>query len=106
LNLKGKKIGFAITGSFCNFKNTIQKIKEIISQGAKIIPIMSFNAYNLDTRFGKAQDFIDTIEEMTENKIIHTMDIAEQIRTEEYGRYYDYCPLYRKYYCKISKWNL
>lgn len=83
MKLKGKKVGFAMTGSFCTFKSTIPKIKEIIGQGAEVIPIMSFNAYNLDTKFGKAQDFIDEIEEITGKKIIHTITDAEPIRAKE-----------------------
>mgnify|MGYP001114190114 FL=1 len=49
MNLEGKKIGFALTGSFCTFKKTIEqieKLKEI--NNIDIFPIMSFNSYNLD----------------------------------------------------------
>lgn len=79
LNLKDKKIGFVLTGSFCTFSKTIPKMKELIEKGAEVIPIMSFNSYNLDTKFGKAQDFINEIEEITEKKIIHTIQEAEPI---------------------------
>lgn len=81
LKLEGKKVGFAMTGSFCTFKSTIPKIKEIVENGADVIPIMSFNAYNLDTKFGEAKDFIDEIEDITKKKIIHTIQDAEPIRT-------------------------
>lgn len=81
MKLEGKKVGFAMTGSFCTFKSTIPKIKDIINQGAEVVPIMSFNAYNTDTRFGKAKDFISEIEEITGKKIIHTIKDAEPIRT-------------------------
>ena len=47
--------------------------------GADILPIMSYNAYNLDTKFGKASDFINEIESITEKKIIHTIQGAEPI---------------------------
>ena len=70
MELKGKKIGFVLTGSFCTFNKTIEKIKELVKLEAKIIPIMSFNSYNTDTKFGKAKDFIDEIEQITNNKII------------------------------------
>ena len=40
---------------------------------------MSYNAYNLDTKFGKAEDFINEIEEITGKKIIHTIQEAEPI---------------------------
>ena len=79
MELKGIKIGFALTGSFCTFKKVIPKMKELINQGAEIIPIMSFNSYNLDTKFGKAKDFIKEIEELTDKKIIHTIQEAEPI---------------------------
>ena len=79
LNFEGVKIGFVLTGSFCTFSKTIPKMKELVKLGATIIPIMSFNAYNLDTKFGKAEDFIKEIEEITENKIIHTIKDAEPI---------------------------
>lgn len=77
--LEGKNIGFCITGSFCTFKNVIEQIKELKKTGANIIPIMSFNSYNLDTKFGKASEFIKTIEDITENKIINTIQGAEPI---------------------------
>ena len=73
------KIGFVLTGSFCTFSKTISKIKELIEKGASVLPIMSYNAYEKDTKFGKASDFIDEIEEMTNNKIIHTLQDAEPI---------------------------
>ena len=73
------KIGFVLTGSFCTFSKTIPKIKELIEKGASVLPIMSYNAYEKDTKFGRASDFIDEIEEMTNNKIIHTLQDAEPI---------------------------
>ena len=65
MEVKGINIGFVLTGSFCTFKKTIPKIKELVKQEANVIPIMSYNSYNLDTKFGKAKDFIDEIEEIT-----------------------------------------
>ena len=65
MNLEEKKIGFVLTGSFCTFK--------------KVIPVMSYNSYNLDTKFGKAQDLVNEIEDITGKKIIHTIQDAEQI---------------------------
>lgn len=77
--LEGKKVGFALTGSFCTFSNTIPQMIKLIEEGAEVIPIMSFNAYNMDTKFGKAEDFIKQIKDITRNEIIHTIDGAEPI---------------------------
>lgn len=79
MEVKNKKIGFVLTGSFCTFKKTIPQIKKLKVFGADIIPIMSFNSYNLDTKFGKAKDYIKEIEEICEKRIIHTIQDAEPI---------------------------
>lgn len=79
MDVKDKKIGFVLTGSFCTFSKTIPKMKELIKKGAEVIPIMSFNSYNLDTKFGKAEDFINEIQEITGKQIIHTIPDAEPI---------------------------
>ena len=79
MEIKRKKIGFVLTGSFCTFSKVIPKMKEILKQGAEILPIMSFNSYHLDTKFGKANDIVEEIEEITGKKIIHTIMDAEPI---------------------------
>lgn len=79
MNFEGVKIGFVFTGSFCTFSKVIPKMKLLVKSGAKVIPIMSFNSYNLDTKFGEAKDFIEKIENITENSIIHSITDAEPI---------------------------
>ena len=77
MNLEGKRIGFVMTGSFCTFRKTIDELKKIVKIGAKIVPIMSENSYTLDTKFGKAVDFRKEIEEITNDKILHTIQEVE-----------------------------
>lgn len=72
-------IGFALCGSFCTFKKAIEQIEYLKSKNFEIIPIMSYNAYSTDTRFGKAKDHIDKIEEICGKKIISTITDAEPI---------------------------
>lgn len=79
MRFENLKIGFILTGSFCTFNKVIPVIKELKEMGADILPIMSYNAYNLDTKFGKASDFINEIELITEKEIIHTIQGAEPI---------------------------
>ena len=79
MDVKDKKIGFVFTGSFCTFSKTIPKIKELIKKGSEVIPIMSFNSYKLDTKFGKAKEIIDEIENITGKHIINTIQQAEPI---------------------------
>ncbi len=79
MDLKGKKIGFVITGSFCTFSKVIKQIKELVKSEADVIPIMSFNSYNLDTKFGDSKDFTNEIEKITGKSIIKTIQEAEPI---------------------------
>ena len=62
MEIKGKNIGFVLTGSFCTFSKTIPIMKELVKKEAVVVPIMSYNAYNLDTKFGKAEEIIHTIQ--------------------------------------------
>ncbi len=73
------KAGFAMCGSFCTFGRVLPEIEELKDSGIDIVPIMSYNAYETDTRFGKAKDFIDKIEKITGREIIHTLTAAEPI---------------------------
>ena len=79
MKLEGKRIGFVFTGSFCTFRKTIDQLKNIIELKAEVLPIMSNNSYTMDTKFGKAQDFIDEIEEITGRKILHTIQEVEPL---------------------------
>ena len=65
MQLQGKKVGFVMTGAFCTFKKAIEQLRIIIEEKADVLPIMSFNAYNLDTKFGKAEEFVAKIEKIT-----------------------------------------
>ena len=73
------KVGFALTGSFCTFEKALKQMEYFISKGAEILPIMSYNAYGTDTRFGEAEFFRRRIEKLTGNKIISTIEDAEPI---------------------------
>jgi len=81
--VKGKNVGFAMCGSFCTFSKAIEQMKILKEMGANVLPIMSFNAYTTDTRFGKSSDIIKSVEEIAENQIIHTISDAEPIGPKE-----------------------
>ncbi len=64
---------------------------------------MSFNAYNMDTKFGKAEEFIKDIEEISGKKIIHTIKDAEPIGPKHMTDIMVVVPASRKYYGKTCK---
>ena len=77
--LKDIRIGFGITGSFCTFSKILPIMESIINEGATILPIMSYNSYTTDTRFGNSKEFNEKIEKITCNKIIASIPDAEPI---------------------------
>jgi dipicolinate synthase subunit B len=79
MDLKDKRIGFAMCGSFCTFSKAVNALTKLKETGADVIPIMSETAYSTDTRFGKAEDFNCRIEKITENTIIKSIKEAEPI---------------------------
>lgn len=75
--LRGKKIIFGLTSAQYAFEKTIPQILKLTEEGAEIIPVMSFDAYNLDSKFGKAKEFVEKIENVTLRKVIHTTEETE-----------------------------
>lgn len=72
-------IGYCFTGSFCTFSKSIDVLESLVAAGNNVTPIMSENAYSIDTRFGKAVDIQNKIIQITGNSIIHTIEQAEPI---------------------------
>ncbi|MBQ9483863.1 MAG: dipicolinate synthase subunit B [Ruminiclostridium sp.] len=77
--LKGKRVGFAMCGSFCTFSHCFDALERLIELGCEPVPIMSFNAYDTDTRFGNAAEHVARLERLCGKKVIHTIAEAEPI---------------------------
>ena len=71
-------LGFVMCGSFCTFNKALKEMEKL-SLIYNIIPIMSETAYFTDTRFGKAEDIRKRVEEITKNKILHTITDTEPL---------------------------
>ena len=72
-------IGYAICGSFCTHKKALEILKKFADTGADILPVLSENSYTINTRFGKAEDFVREIERITKKKVIRTIEESEPI---------------------------
>ncbi len=77
--LAGLKIGVAVCGSFCTFKKVFETTERLKALGAEIIPIMSFNAASISSRFGKAEENLALLESIAGRKAIVTIEDAEPI---------------------------
>jgi len=75
-----KRIGFALTASYCTFSSVLPEIRELTARGAQVIPIMSENAATIDTKFGQAAMWKEKILEVSRaHAIIETIVQAEPI---------------------------
>lgn len=73
-----KTIGFAMCGSFCTFEKSLAQL-EFLAQTYNILPLMSQTAYETDTRFGKAADWVARLEQAAGREVLHTLVQAEPI---------------------------
>ncbi len=77
--LSGLRVGVAMCGSFCTFSKVFTALEELKALGCDITPIMSFNAYSIDTRFGKAQEHAARLFDITGKTVIRDIASAEPI---------------------------
>ena len=76
---KGKRIGFAMTGSFCTFDRCFRQAEQLKLMGAEIIPIMSENTAKLSTRFGTNVENIARLNAISGHEVIMSIADAEPI---------------------------
>lgn len=79
MSLKGKQIGIAFTGSFCTYEKVFEELKKLAKEGAFIQTIFSDASQSLNSRFGKAEDFLKKAEEITGRKPMLTIPEVEPI---------------------------
>lgn len=79
MSLQGKRIGVGLTGSHCTYHLVYPQLKQLMEEEAEVIPIVSYTVRNVDSKFGKAEEHIETIESITNRRVISTMQDAEPL---------------------------
>jgi len=79
LNIRGIKLGFCITGSFCTFDKSLVTMEKLMEHGADIYPIFSYVVANTDTRFAKASEFKSSVERITGKKVMDSIVDVEPL---------------------------
>src|SRR5699024_3438032 len=82
MGLKGRRIGFGVTGSHCTYGQVFPQLEKLIDAGAEVIPVVSYTVQNTDTKFGKADDHVAKIESITGERAIKTIPEAEPLGPE------------------------
>lgn len=79
MTMRGKNIGFALTGSHCTYAEIWPQIEKLKKTGAEIYPIASKTVEESETRFGIGHEIINKFESLTERSVITTIIGAEPL---------------------------
>ena len=74
-----RRVGCAMTGSFCTFRAVFEAWRALKAAGASLTPILSFNAASVDTRFYPAARTREILEEITGRSPLTTLAQVEPI---------------------------
>lgn len=79
MKLKGKKIGVALTGSFCTYEKAFEQLRKLKEEGAEMVTIFSNASQTIDSRFGNSEFFLKEAEKITGSRPLLTISQAEPI---------------------------
>ena len=71
--------GYAFCGSFCTLSRSLSVMRSLIATGLDILPIISENVWETDTRFYRAEDFRHEVADACGRDPIHTIVDAEPL---------------------------
>ena len=77
-----KRIGFAMCGSYCTYSRVFEEA-ERLTEKYELIPIMSENAAETDSRFGAASENIKRLMQITGRAVVTTIAEAEPLGPRE-----------------------
>lgn len=78
-SLKGKQIGFGLTGSHCTYDAVFPEIEKLVNEGAEVLPIVTYTVKTTNTRFGEGEEWVKKLEQLTGNEVIDTIVKAEPL---------------------------
>ena len=73
-----KRLGLALCGSYCTYEKLF-KAAEKLAEKYELVPIMSENAAETDTRFGTATEHIKRLMLLSGKKVVSTIAEAEPL---------------------------
>lgn len=74
-----RTVVFGLCGSFCTFDAVMPQIERLTARGWEVLPLLSFSAGSMDTRFGRAADWRQKLEELTGHQPIDSIQGAEPL---------------------------
>ncbi len=78
-SLKGRRIGFGLTGSHCTFEEVIPIVERLVELEAEVVPIATYTVQKEASRFGSAGEWLEKVEKAAGRKAICTIQEAEPL---------------------------
>lgn len=79
MRLRGVRIGFALTGSYCCLDEVLPQLRKLADEGAEVFPIISSIVDEADTRFGTSDKWKNMLLQIAGREAITTIVEAEPI---------------------------
>ena len=73
------RVGFAVCGSFCTLRRAMGALEAVKTAFGDVTPILSEITAGTDTRFGRADEFVQEMERICGRPVIRTIHAAEPI---------------------------
>ena len=84
MEVRGKKIGIAMSGSFCTFDKIFGEMEHLAEEGAEIYPILSDAAQQITSRFGTPEEYKKRVESIAGREPVMSIEGAEPIGPKGY----------------------
>lgn len=79
-------VAFAVCGSFCTLGAAVAQAEQLVRQGWELLPVMSYTASGLNTRFGRADEWKERLETLTGHRVLDTLQDVEPLGPRQLAR--------------------
>lgn len=79
-------VAFAVCGSFCTLGAAVAQAEQLVRQGWELLPVMSYAASGLNTRFGRADEWKNRLETLTGHRVLDTLQDVEPLGPRQLAR--------------------
>ena len=86
MNTPRGRIAFAVCGSFCTLGTATAQAGRLVRQGWELLPVMSYAASGLNTRFGRADEWKERLETLTGHRVLDTLQDVEPLGPRQLAR--------------------
>ena len=81
-----RTVAFAGRGSLCTLGAAVAQAEQLVRQGWERLPVMSYAASGLNTRFGRADEWKARLETLTGHRVLDTLQDVEPLGPRQLAR--------------------